>query len=80
MTMSVISPISLKSQAPHRNCGNLAVEKLIFRRRTFEPLLGQQHGVARVVDVSEDLHWDHRVVVARHFVDRGKMRDDLIST
>ena len=49
------------STARERNldCRYLPVHKLIFRRRSLQPIFCEQHWIFSVVDVQEDLHWDH---------------------
>lgn len=35
------------------------VHKLVFRRRSLQSILREQHRILGVVNVQEDLHWDH---------------------
>ena len=51
---------SRKQHKAHGYSGYLRVHKLVFRCSSFDAILGELHRIASVVDVGENLHWNHR--------------------
>jgi len=62
------------------DCRYLPVHKLVFRRRSLQPIFREQHGIFGVVDVQEDLHRDHCLDVLRTVIQRGKVIHHLVHT
>ena len=57
----------------------LAVHKLVLRRRALQPVLGERHRVARVVDVDEDLHRHVRLDFPGQALEPGQIPDHVVT-
>ena len=58
--MSVSGPTSGTARRD-LDCGYLPVHKLVFCRRSLQPIFREQHWISGVVDVQKDLYGDHRL-------------------
>ena len=54
------------------------VHKLVFRRRSLQSILREQHRILGVVDVQEDLHWDHCLNFLRAVIQCGEVVHHLV--
>lgn len=80
MTTPVLVRVQGEVDVPYRERCNLAIHKLIFGCRPLYPLLGQLHRIPRIVNISQDLHWDHRPDVLSHVIYGRQMVYDVVSS